>query len=394
MTFSEAKALDQKHYMTTYGERLPILPVRGEGCTVYDDAGKAYLDCFAGIAVSALGYDHPALTKAIREQAGFLHCCNYFYNEPQAKLAKMLTESTCADRVFFGNSGAEANEAAIKLARKHFYAKGEKRYKILSATNSFHGRTLATVTATAQEKYQAPFAPLPAGFEYIPFNDIDALDRALTDDVAAVLLEPIQGEGGVVPATVAYLQMARALCDERGALLIFDEVQTGVGRTGDLFAHQLYGVEPDIFTSAKALAGGVPIGAALAKEHVSAFVPGDHGTTFGGNPLACAAAIAVLETILAPGFLASVRNTGKAAKAALLKIAAGNPLVVDVRGEGLMLGMQLIDEKPVKDIQLAMLERGFIIGTAGGNTLRFLPPLIITEAQFLSMADALGALLQ
>lgn len=395
MNFEEVKALDQKYHLNNYGERLPILPVKGEGCTIYDSEGRAYLDCFAGIAVSSLGYGHPALTKAIREQSErLIHTCNYFYNEPQAKLAQLLCDYTCADRAFFCNSGGEANEAAIKLARKYFYAKGEKRFRIVSAENSFHGRTLATVTATAQEKYQLPFAPLPEGFSYVPFNDIEALRAAITPETAAVILEPIQGEGGVIPSDWAYLQNVRALCDETGTLLIFDEVQTGVGRTGDLFAHQLYGVEPDIFTSAKALAGGVPIGALLAKEHVCAFTPGDHGTTFGGNPLACAAGVAVIETMLTPGFLANVRKVGAAAMEALRGIGRRFPdLVMDVRGAGLMLGMALDEALPVKTVQLAMLEKGFIIGTAGGNTLRIMPPLVIEEKALLSMIDALGEVL-
>ncbi len=394
MTYAEVMKLDQAYYMNTFGERLPILPVRGKGSVLYDDKGVAYVDFLAGIAVNALGYDHPALTHAIATQAkALIHSSNYFYNEPQAKLAKLLCENTCADKAFFCNSGAEANEAAIKLARAYYSHRGEGRYRIISANNSFHGRTLATVTATAQEKYQRPFAPLPEGFAYVPYGDIAALRDAITPDTAAVLLEPIQGEAGVLTVGGEYFKAVRELCDKTGTLLIFDEVQTGVGRTGKLYAHQLYDVEPDIFTSAKALGGGVPIGALLAKDFCCAFMPGDHGTTFGGNPLACAAAVACLSVVLIPGFLEGVQEKGAAFKAKLQALTEGKALVTDVRGEGLMLGLQLDEALPAKQIQRGLLAKGFIVGTAGNNTLRFVPPLIIEPGQIDALMDALSQLI-
>ncbi len=391
MNHSEAAQLDAQYYMNTFGPRLPIMPVRGEGAVLYDDTGAAYVDLLAGIAVNALGYGHPALTKAVTQQAeDLLHCCNYFYTPQQARLAEALCKNSCADRVFFCNSGAEANEAAIKLARAYYYRKGEPRFGIISANNSFHGRTLATVTATAQKKYQEPFAPLPAGFSYVPYGDADALKEALWPSTAAVILEPIQGEGGVIEGGKSYLKAVRDICDQTGTLLIFDEVQCGMGRTGKLFAFENYGVEPDIFTLAKALGGGVPIGAVLCKEFCSAFVPGDHGTTFGGNPLACAAALAVLGEMTKEGFLDSVAEKGELLKDLMRDIKKKYPaLVLDVRGRGLMIGVQLDEKLPVKEVQLALIKEGFIAGTAGGNVLRLVPPLVIEEAQLQAFAAAL-----
>ncbi len=395
MTFQEVKQLDQAYYMNTFGERLPVMPVRGSGCTLYDDGGAAYTDFLAGIAVNALGYSHPAITKAITQQAqSLLHSCNYFYNEPQARLAQLLCQNTCADKVFFANSGAEANEAAIKLARAYYHKKGEYRYGIISASNSFHGRTLATLTATAQPKYQLPFTPLPEGFSYVPYGNLEALADAITPHTAAVMLEPIQGEGGVIEAGSAYLKAVRSLCDELGVLLIFDEVQCGMGRTGFLFAHQLYGVEPDIFTSAKALGGGVPIGAVLAKDFCCAFAPGDHGSTFGGNPLACAAGVAVMETMTQPGFLESVRQKGGLLKQSLRALQAACPeTILEVRGQGLMVGVEFAPNLAVKQVQLNLLEKGFIVGTAGRNTMRLVPPLVISIEEINRLLQALAAFL-
>ncbi len=392
MNHAQVKALDSAYYMNTFGERLPIMPVKGEGVFLYDDEGKKYTDFLAGIAVSALGYNYPALVEAIKNQAQKIcHISNYFYIEEQAVLAKMLVENTCADKVFFANTGAEANEGAIKLARAYHYRKGAKRYGIVSANNSFHGRTLATVTATAQEKYQKPYAPLPTGFSYAPFGDIEALKAQIDDTTAAVILEPIQGEGGVVDGGEAYFKAVRELCDQTDTLLIFDEVQTGMGRTGTLFAYENYGIEPDIFTSAKALGGGLPIGAILAKEFCCAFMPGDHGTTFGGNALCCAAGIAVMDTLTKNGFLDDVAKKGEYFKAKLKKLA--HTCIKEVRGRGLIIGAELDATKLAKDVQLSMLEKGFIIGIAGNNTLRFVPPLIISMEDIDALVNALDEVL-
>ena len=396
MDYEQIKALSDTYYMNTFGERQPIILTHGSGCTLYDETGKAYTDLLAGIAVCALGYDHPALGEAIASQAKkLIHCSNYFYTEQQARLAQILCENTCADRVFFANSGAEANEGAIKLARKVFFDRGENRYEIVSMENSFHGRTLATLAATGQKKYREAFLPMPEGFINVPYRDIDAVRSAIGEHTAAVLVEPIQGEGGVIEGGAQYLKALRALCDEKGILLIFDEIQCGMGRTGKLFAHQAYGVEPDIFTVAKALCGGIPSGAILAKESCCAFKPGDHGTTFGGNPLACAAGIAVLGEILKPGFLEDVVNKGSLLKSGLEKLKRRYPdKIVDVRGMGLMIGAQLAERTPAKKVQEKLIQMGFLPGTAGKNTLRLLPPLVIDEKQILAFLDALDELLK
>lgn len=396
LTVEEARALDKAYYMQTFGERLDVMFARGQGCVLYDTADKPYWDFFAGIAVSALGHNHPQLTEAIASQAAkVLHVGNYFYNEPQARLSKRLVENSPFERVFFCNSGAEANEGAIKLARKVFYDKGESRDAFICAQNAFHGRTITTLAATGQEKYEKPYRPLTPGFTHVPYNDIGALRAAVTERTCAVMLEPIQGESGVIPAEEGYLKDVRTLCDENGILLILDEVQTGIGRTGTLFAFEQYGVTPDIVTLAKALGGGVPIGAVLARESVCAFNAGDHGTTFGGNPLACAAGLAVLDVLLDTPLLGSVQAMGGMLMAALKGVAAKHPdKVTDVRGRGLMLGMQLAESLPAKTLQQAMLERGFVIGTAGRNTLRFLPPLIIGADAISALAAALDEALK
>ncbi|NLL17932.1 MAG: aspartate aminotransferase family protein, partial [Clostridia bacterium] len=331
--------------------------------------------------VNAVGHNHPALTKAITEQAAkLLHVSNLYWIEPQVKLAKLLVENSCSDKVFFANSGAEANEGAIKLARK--YAKehyGEDKFEIITMNKSFHGRTLATLAATGQSKFHQDFKPLPAGFKYVPFNDFKALEDAIGPHTCAVMMEPIQGEGGVYAAEPDYLTKVRRLCDDRNLLLIFDEVQSGIGRSGELFAYQLYGVEPDIMTLAKGLGGGVPIGAFLAKEQVAAALkPGDHGSTFGGNPLATAAATAVLETILADGFLAGVKEIAGYFATKLEELAAKYPVVKEVRGKGLLLGMEL--DVAAAGVVNGCREKGLLINGVAEKVLRFLPPLIITEA--------------
>lgn len=370
----------QQYVMNTYG-RLSLALVKGQGARVWDADGKEYLDFVAGIAVNALGHNHPALTKAITEQAAqLLHVSNLYWIEPQVKLAKLLVENSCFDKVFFANSGAEANEGAIKLARKYAQEHhGEEKYEIITMNKSFHGRTLATLAATGQEKFHRDFKPLPAGFKHVPFNDLKALEEAIGPHTCAVMLEPVQGEGGVYAADPDYLAQVRQLCDERQLLLIFDEVQTGIGRSGELFAYQLYDVEPDIMTLAKGLGGGVPIGAFLAKEQVAAALkPGDHGSTFGGNPLATAAATAVLETVLADGFLAGVRQVAGYFAAQLEELKAKYPAVKEIRGKGLLLGMEL--EVAAAEVVSACREKGLLINGVAEKVLRFLPPLIITKA--------------
>ncbi|MDO5298533.1 MAG: aspartate aminotransferase family protein [Clostridia bacterium] len=391
MTLSDIKALDSAHFLGVFGERCPVCFTRGEGATLYDQDGKAYTDLFAGIAVNALGYNHPAVTGALVAQAqtGILHTSNLYYVAPQAELAALLCEHTFADRVFFSNSGAEANEGAMKLARKYFYAQGSARYKIISADHSFHGRTLATVAATGHDYYQAPYRPLlPQGLTQVPYNDLDALRAAIDEETAAVLLEPMQGEGGVTPASPDYLAAVRALCDELGILLILDEVQTGVCRTGSLYCYEQYGVVPDILTSAKGLGCGFPIGAVLASEKVaSAIAPGDHGSTFGGNTLACAVSLSAMRYMIGHDFSAVAREKGAHLMAALKTIRSDK--IVEVRGMGMLIGVQLTQDCSAAALSRELLARGFVAGTAAGNVLRLAPPLVITEAEMDAFAAAL-----
>lgn len=392
MNLSEIKSLDSQHFLQVFGERMPACFVRGEGCTLYDQDGKAYTDLFAGIAVNALGYHHPVITDAIIAQAnaGVLHTSNIFYVQPQAELAALLCAHTFADRVFFANSGAEANEGAMKLACKYFYAQGVNRYKIVSADHSFHGRTLATVAATGHDYYQAPYRPLlPKGITQVPYNDLDALKAAVDDETAAILLEPMQGEGGVTPAKAEYLKAVRALCDEKGILLILDEVQTGVCRTGSLYCHEQYGVIPDIMTSAKGLGCGFPIGAILASEKVaSKIAKGDHGSTFGGNTFACAVSLAAMRYMIDNDFSAVAREKGAYLMDALRKIRSEH--IAEVRGMGLLIGIQLKDDCPVGDVMRRMLARGFVPGTASGNVIRLAPPLIISYEEMDAFVAALA----
>lgn len=396
MNLSDIKALDSAHFLGVFGERFPVCFRRGQDSTLYDQDGKPYTDLFAGIAVNALGYNHPAVTHALTDQAqtGILHTSNLYYVQPQAELAALLCAHTFADRVFFSNSGAEANEGAIKLARKFFYAQGSGRYKIVSAHHAFHGRTLATVAATGHDYYQAPFLPLlPQGITQVPYNDIDALRAAIDDETAAVLLEPIQGEGGVTPGDPAYLRAVRALCDEMGILLIFDEVQTGVCRTGSLYCYQQLGITPDIMTSAKGLGCGFPIGAVLASERVAgAIAVGDHGSTFGGNTLACAVSLSALRYMIENDYAAVAREKG-AYLSSLLR-AIPSDAIVEVRGRGMLLGVQLAPHRAARDVVLGLLRRGFVAGTASGNVLRITPPLVITCEEMAAFAKALEAELQ
>lgn len=376
----EVKALDDAHVMHTYG-RLPVTFVRGRGAKVWDSDGKEYLDFLAGIAVNGVGHCHPRVVQAIQEQAATLiHTSNLYYTAPQARLAAKLSEISAFEKAFFCNSGAEANEAAIKIARKRGKTVGgEGKFEFVTAYRSFHGRTLATVTATAQPKYQAPFTPLPPGFSYVPFNDIAALESAVNDQTCAVLLEPIQGEGGVYPADKAYLEAARVLCDRHQALLIFDEIQTGVGRTGHWWAYEHYAVVPDVMTVAKSLGGGVPIGACLARgEAANTLVPGDHGSTFAGNPLAASAALAVLEAIEAEHLLANAHAMGEYLVRRLSEPTLRSK-IAEIRAVGLMIGIELT-EPIAKRVQKDALEHGLILNAIGDNILRLLPPLIITQA--------------
>lgn len=379
MNNQDILAMGQQYVMNTYG-RLPMALVKGEGPWVWDAEGRKYLDFVGGLAVNSLGHAHPKVAEAICQQAKtMLHCSNIYWIEPQVKLAKLLVQNSCAGKAFFCNSGAEANEAAIKLARKYAKANlGPDKYEIITATNSFHGRTLAAITATGQTKYQKGFEPLPQGFKYVPFNDLGALEENIGPHTCAVMLEPVQGEGGVIPATQEYLEGVAKLCKEKGLLLIFDEVQCGLGRTGKFLAYQNYGVEPDIITLAKALGGGCPIGAMLAKEEVAkSFQPGDHASTFGGNPLVCAAALAVMDTLLNDGVQQNAQEIGEYFKAKLKNLAEKYSYVKEVRGMGLMLGMELTIEG--KDIVAHCLEQGLLINCTNGNVLRFLPPLNITN---------------
>lgn len=376
MNTKEIIELGDKYLMRNYG-RIPLAPVKGEGARMWDADGREYLDFVSGIAVNALGHSPLAVIEAVSEQVGkMIHCSNLYYIENQALLAKMLVENSVMDKAFFCNSGAEANEAALKLARKYAKIKhNPEKVEIITAVNSFHGRTLATITATGQPKYQKGFEPLPGGFKYVPFNDLQALQEAVGPATCAVLLEPIQGEGGVNVASITYLKGAKALCEEYGALLIFDEVQTGLARTGRLFAYEHFGVEPDILTLAKALGGGFPIGAMLAKEEAAVFQPGDHASTFGGNPLACAAALATLEEIIEGEIVRYVNDVGVILYNKLAGLSQKYDFIKDIRGKGLLLGMEL--SIGGADIVNACQKRGLLINCVGGNVLRFIPPLII-----------------
>ena len=380
--------LSDKHLMT-FTKRYPVALVRGEGSRVWDSNGKEYLDFTGGIAVTALGHSHPKVVGTLREQAATLvHVSNYFHIPQQAQLAQLLCEHSFADRVFFSNSGAEANETAIKLARKWAKEHGSSdRGDIISMRGGFHGRTLATVTATAQEKYHHGFEPLPGGFKYVNFNDLKALERAIDSRTAAVLVEPIQGEGGVIVPDEGYLPGMRKLCDEAGILLILDEIQTGMGRTGKLWAYEHSGVAPDIMTVAKALANGVPIGATLATEDVArVFTPGTHGSTFGGNPLATAVGVTVFSTLIEDRLAERAGRMGKLLLETLEAIRAKHPNAVkEIRGRGLLAGLDLVP--PVGDAVAACRERGLLVLTAGDNTLRLAPALVVSEKE---IAEACG----
>lgn len=376
MNSAEVMALDSQYVMHTYG-RLPVVFVRGEGCFVYDAEGKEYLDLVAGIAVNGLGHCPPKVVEAICKQAGTLmHTSNLYHTLPQPQLAKLLVEISGMTRAFFCNSGAEANEAAMKLARKAAKVSGHpEKTEIVTALQSFHGRTMGAITATGQEKYQKSFLPLLPGFRYVPYNDIDALEAAVNENTCAVMLEPVQGESGVHPAKAEYLRAARELCDRHGAALIFDEVQTGLGRTGKMFGYQHFDVVPDITTLAKTLGAGFPIGSCLARgRYADVFEPGDHASTFGGNPLACAAAIATVTEIRDGGWVENSAEVG----AYLRKRLAELPDIKEVRGPGLMIAAEFTEPK-AKAMAANALEKGLIVNPIGEHILRFVPPLILTE---------------
>jgi len=384
-----------RYIMKTYG-RYPIVPVRGEGCRLWDADGKVYLDFLGGVAVNNLGHCHPRVVEALQQQAATLiHCSNYYQIPQQIELAELLCNHSFADRAFFCNSGAEANEAAIKLARKYSrdIAGRPERYGIITAADSFHGRTMATVSATGQEKVQRFFDPLLHGFSHVPFNDIDAMAAAVTADTCAVMLEPIQGEGGVNIPAADYLAKVRELCDRHKLLLILDEVQVGMGRTGKMFAHEHFGIAPDIMTLAKALAGGAPIGTMLAREEIAqAFVPGTHGSTFGGNPLVCAAALATVRTMLEDGILNRAEEMGDYLLGELEALRDKFPaLVKEVRGIGLMIGMGLA--VPGGDIVKRGHELGLLLNVTHDTVLRFVPPLTVSKAEVDEMIGILSGIL-
>jgi acetylornithine aminotransferase/acetylornithine/N-succinyldiaminopimelate aminotransferase len=373
--------LTDRHIAQTYG-RYPIGLVRGKGTTVWDASGKKYIDFVTGLAVDNLGHCPPTVVNAIRKQAGkLLHVSNLYHIEPQSQLAAELTRLTFADKFFFCNSGTEANEAAIKLARRWFHDNGQpKRYEIITMNESFHGRTMASLSATAQKKLHAGFGPLLPGFKYVPFNNLDALKNAITKKTCAVLIEPIQGEGGVNLADRTYLKALRKLCNVKGILLIFDEVQTGFGRTGNLFAYEKYKIKPDIITLAKALGGGIAIGAmGSTNKIIKSFVPGTHAATFGGNPLACAASLASLKTLTKKGFLQKASSRGDYFLEQLHSLRGKFPMIREVRGVGLMLAVEL--DQPGAKVVTNCMKEGFLINCIQLNTLRFLPPLIITQKE-------------
>ena len=396
MNFDQIAELEKQVLIPTY-DRLPILAVAGEGCALIDDKGKRYLDFFGGLAVNALGYAHPEITALLRSEAGsLLHVSNLIYHPYQAPLAQKLAKHSGLDRVFFGNTGTEAIEGAIKLARayarKHHPAEPFERTEILAVENSFHGRTLGALSATWPEKYRKPFEPLVPGFRFVRLNDVAHLRQSFTPRVAAILLEVIQGEGGVVELSQEFLKTAEELCRAQDALLMADEIQCGLGRTGRWFAYERYGLKPDVVVVAKPLAGGLPLSATIAREAAAqAFAPGMHGTTFGGGPLQCRLALKVLEILERPGVLEHVREMGVYFRAALQKLQAEFPVIRTVRGDGLMLGAEL--EIPGKTIARELLEAGFLVNCTQEKVLRFLPPFIVERHEIDELIAALKPLL-
>lgn len=388
--------LDKEYYMNTFGDRLPVAFTHGEGMKLYSDDEEVYYDFLGGIAVNVLGHSHPYFVNTLKNQVEkVIHTSSLYYIENQAKLAERLVKNTCADKAFFCNSGAEANEGAFKLAKIYFYKKGKDKYEILSLDHSFHGRTLATVAATGQRHYQAPYEPLTPGFKQIKPNSLEAVKEAVTDKTAAIIVELIQGESGVHPMDAEYAKGLRKLCDEKGILLIVDEIQTGMGRCGSLFAHELYGIEPDIFTCAKALGGGVPIGAVCAKAEVAAaFEPGDHGTTFGGNPLSTAAGLAVFDVIEKENLVKNSAEKGQLFKKKLTDLQEKYPeKIADVRGEGLLIGIEL-EPSIAKSVFDGLYAKKMLTSLCKGLTVRIAPPLNITENEIDLFIKALDEVLK
>lgn len=372
--------LEKKYYMRTF-DRYPVTLVRGEGARVWDDANKQYLDFFGGLAVTVLGHSHPVVTKAITEQAQtLLQTSNLYYTIPQLQMAELLVQNSCLQRVFYANSGAEVNEGAVKLARRYGKLKLGGAYEVITVTNSFHGRTLAMTAATGQVKMQEPYKPMPEGFKNVEFNNLDALKLAIGDRTCSIMLELVQGEGGVNIPAAGYYQSVRELCDRKGILLILDEIQTGMGRLGTLWGYQQFGIEPDVMTLAKGLANGVPIGALLAKEHASVFVPGDHGSTFGGNPLACAAGYATLKYVIENDISGNSARVGNYFMTGLKSLQQKYSFVTDVRGRGLLLAMEF-NKDIGQQALLQCLKEGLLVNKVKPNVLRFMPPLIITERE-------------
>lgn len=370
----------ERKYMMGVTKRLPVTMVRGEGARVWDDSGREYLDFVGGWAVNTLGHAHPVMVEAITEQARTLiHTSNQVYTVPQVQLAELLVNNSCLDKAFFCNSGAEAGEGAVKLARRYGKLRLNGAYEVITSMSSFHGRTLAMTAATGQQKFQEPYVPLPEGFVNVRYDDADAIRKATGDRTCAVMLEPVQGEGGVNVPGDSYLKDVRSWCDERGIVLILDEVQTGMGRTGTLFAYQQFGIEPDIMTLAKGLGGGMPIGAVLAKDKFSVFAPGEHGTTFGGNPLACAAAHAVLKYVLGNGVVENCSRVGKYLKDRLDGLKSKHAFIVEVRGRGLLLAVEFSGEVAEQVVNQCLGE-GLLLNMVKPNAVRFMPPLIVTES--------------
>ena len=394
MKLEEIVALEKQYYSPVFA-RAPVCFAYGEGVYLFDTEGRKYTDFLSGIATCCLGYSDAGFKQALHGAVdSLLHTSNIFYIEAQAKAAKLLCEATGMDNVFFSNSGAEAVEGAMKLARKHHYAAGNPRAQYVTLQGSFHGRTLATLAATGQEKFHEPYKPLVPSFAYAPPNDVAALEALVTDETAAVIVEPVIGEGGIIPLTAEYWQAIRRVCDTHGALMIADEIQTGMGRTGEFIASPALGAMPDVLILAKSLGNGVPVGAFLARgKAATAFTTGDHGSTFAGNHLASAAVLYVTEKLAGSGLLDNVKAMGAYFMERLLSLKAAHPVIKEVRGRGLMLGIALDDAKPAKDVQKALLEKGFVTATAGGNVVRFLPPYTIQQEHIAALCAVLEALL-
>lgn len=396
MKLKEIIDLDKRYFMNTFGDRTPVCFEYGKGMCLWDTEGVKYHDFLAGIAVSALGHSHPSLVNAIKEQAEkYIHCSSLYYIEQQAKLAKVLVENSCADKVFFANSGAEANEGAIKLARLYYKKQGmEDKYNIITLEKSFHGRTLATIAATGQEKYKKQFSPLTPKFISVPINDKEALSEACDEHTCAIMIEPIQGESGVNLTTDEYMRFVRDMCDKRGVLLIFDEIQCGLGRTGKLFGYQHYNVEPDIFTLAKALGGGFPIGALAAKDFVArAFERGDHGSTFGGNPLACACGLAVMDSLINGGLVENSATMGAYFLERLGELKQKYDFVSGVRGKGLMIAMEF-KRDIAPELNRELFKSRYLAGSVGDSIIRLLPPLIIGREDIDGFIDTFDEILR